>query len=77
MSIVDEAGSGDQVRALTALRDKLAAELDAMVGKDCAPLARALVAVLEKLNALGVSREESAVDDLAARRTARRAAAGL
>jgi hypothetical protein len=69
-----EVASGDRGRALLALRDRLADELTSAEGAAVASLARQLVLVLGELDGIK-SPEVSARDDLASRRTARRAAA--
>lgn len=68
--------SGDSRKSLVALRDYLAVLLDAAEAKDAAPLARQLALTLEKLSALPAG-EASPLDDLAARRAARIAAADV
>ncbi|WP_157251108.1 hypothetical protein [Nonomuraea typhae] len=73
--LVEEVGSGDRRRALKALRDKLAAELSGSEGRTSAALAKELVAVLRELDSLPLPKEASSVDDLAAKRAARRAGA--
>lgn len=65
--------SGDHRRALEALRDKLAEELDSSTGRDAATIAKELRAVLDMLSKLPATAEVSQVDQLAARRAARRA----
>jgi hypothetical protein len=67
-------GDGDFRRSLEAIRDKLAVELAAAEGRDAAPLAKELRAVIAQLEALPGGREGSKSDDLAAKRAARRAA---
>lgn len=74
--LVEEVASGDRRRALEAARDRVARELETAEGRDVAPLTRALVQVLDKLAALSTGEEQSTVDDLAARREARRTASG-
>lgn len=78
MSLTEAVASGDRVAALEAIRDRLAAELDAVEGRDAATVAKELRAVLDALNASeGGKGKESSSDDLAARRETKRAAAGL
>lgn len=60
---------------LEAIRDELAAALQGATGRDVASIARELRMTLADLDKLPDAREESAVDDLAARRRARRAQA--
>jgi hypothetical protein len=67
-------GSGDRRLSLEAIRDKLAHELQTAYGKDCAPLAQRLVAVMSELEVLTGVRKGTA-DELAVKRAARRAAA--
>jgi hypothetical protein len=69
--------SGDRRKSLEALRDYLAAELQAgpSTSVAVAPIAKELRAVLEELDSLPTGREESKVDDLAAARAKRRASA--
>lgn len=69
----DAVESGDRRSALEAIRDRLAEELAGADGKDAAPLARELRATLAELESLPGGKEVSAVDDLSARRAARRA----
>lgn len=65
--------SGDRREALEAVRDKIAAELQEASGMVAASLAKELRATMAELESLPGGREVSAVDDLSARRTARRA----
>ena len=69
------AQSGDQRRALEALRDRLARDLDLAPPQVSAQLAAQLRATLAELAALPAQETKSVVDDIAARRAARRAAA--
>lgn len=66
--------SGDERRALTALRDKLAAAIDDEETRpsDLPPLVLRLVSVLDRLSESETVR--SPLDEVAARRDARRAA---
>ncbi|GIH98102.1 hypothetical protein [Planobispora takensis] len=64
--------SGDRRASLEAIRDRLAAELVEADGKNAASIAKELRATLAELDALPGG-EESKLDDLAARRAARRA----
>lgn len=65
---------GDRRRSLEALRDHLAAELeDSPATVAIAPMAKELRAVIEELDSLPLAKEASPVDDLAAKRQARRA----
>lgn len=79
----DAVSSGDNRRALEAIRDQLAEKLDAGECKYCggprgeasglAALTLRLMKVMEALDAIPTEEEVSAVDDLTARRSARRA----
>lgn len=75
VATLDEAAaSGDRRQALEALRDYLAATLaDTDDVKAVAPIAKQLADVLREIDGLSDSKEGSVVDDLAARRAARRA----
>lgn len=73
--LVTAARSGDQRRALEALRDRLAFEASTAEGSQLAALSKQLVDVLGKLAALKVP-EVSTRDELKAARDARRSAAG-
>jgi hypothetical protein len=84
--LVSEVRSGDRRRALVALRDRLAVEVERVAedgfcpackrgSSSVAPLAKQLRDVVEELDRLPVAEGESVVDDLDARRAARRAAA--
>ena len=66
--------TGDRRAALVALRDHLAKTLET-ADRDVASLARQLQAVLREIDELPTLQQESTVDDLANRRTARRAKA--
>jgi hypothetical protein len=74
MSLVEATASGDRRQALEALRHKLATELDSSNGHGTASLAKELANVLREIDQLPVAKG-SKVDDLGARRTARRAKA--
>ena len=67
----DVAATGDRRATLEALRDLLAASLVVVDPDKRAPLAKQLTDVLREIDALP-SGERSKVDDLAARRKARR-----
>lgn len=67
----------DRLATLREIAEKLTLELHAEEGKDVAPLARELRATLKEISELSGEREASPVDDLAARREARRKAAGM
>lgn len=71
--IAGEVGSGDRERALVALRDRLAAQIDATAsGRDVAALSLRLVDVLNELKKSSPPAEKSPVDEIAARRANRR-----
>lgn len=73
--MVDAAGSGNRRQLLEAVRDRLAEELLAAEGRDVAALAKELRATVAELESLPGGKEVSPLDDLAARRAARRAEA--
>jgi hypothetical protein len=73
--VVAAAASGDRRAALEAVRDKLALELQGSEGPVVAALAKELRACMAELDALPGGKEVSALDDLSARRAARRAEA--
>ncbi|MFJ6617594.1 hypothetical protein ACIQOW_08465 [Kitasatospora sp. NPDC091335] len=66
---------GDRRAALEAVRDKLAAELESLEGPAVAVVSKELRATLAELESLPGGWEVSPVDDLSARRAARRAGA--
>lgn len=72
-NIVDAASSGDRRAALEAIRDRLARELQEASGPAVGMLSKELRATIAELESLPGGREASAVDDLTARRAARRA----
>lgn len=65
---------GDRRAGLVALRDRLARELED-ADRDVASLARQLQSVLREIDELPSLQQESTLDDLANRRSARRAKA--
>lgn len=69
------ASLGDRRTRLEAVRDRLTEELADASGRDVASISRELRLTLAELDGLPDMRKESAVDDLSARRQARRAAA--
>lgn len=72
MSVAGSAATGDQLATLTALRDRLADEVDNCDNpRDLAPLSRQLTLVLARIAELAPPSEVSIVDQLAARRAAR------
>jgi hypothetical protein len=73
VDLAEGVGSGDRRQALTAIRDKLTGELRTAEGRDAAVLAKELRATLAELDALPGGKEVSKVDELGARRKARRA----
>lgn len=76
MSVSEAAAGGSRRTALLALRDSLAASVDAVEDRYKAALAKQLADVLRELDSLPAAKETTPVDDLNARRTARRKAAG-
>ena len=64
--LADEIASGDMIRALSAVRDRLAGELLVAEGAAVASLSRELRIVLAELEQLGVSQEVTPLDRLAA-----------
>ncbi len=75
MTLTKAVQSGDQRKALTALRDELARAVEAADAEKKAPLARQLTIVLDRLAALPTEGVKSTVDQLARKRAARRAKA--
>lgn len=70
---MDVVAAGDRLASLVALRDRLAADLDeATAARDVAPLVLRLTDVLEQIEAMPTSRQTSAADEIAARRSKRR-----
>jgi hypothetical protein len=74
-TLAEVAASGDRRATLEALRTKLASEIENATGRDVASLSKELTSVMRELEAIPTGREESAVDDLAARRAQRLAGA--
>jgi len=59
MSLADAASTGDRLRALEALRDRLATDLDQTVsGRDVAALSQRLMDVLAQIDDLADPEEE-------------------
>jgi len=77
MAVADVAATGDRLKTLEAMRDRLAADFDAAPPTVSAQLASQLSKVLAELAELGAHTKVSSVDDLAAKRTTRLAAAGV
>jgi hypothetical protein len=76
MTFTDEVASGDERRALIALRDVLAGQLVAAESNVVAQIAGRLQAVIARIAELGEPTvKESASDEIARRREARRAEA--
>jgi hypothetical protein len=71
-----ESVAQDRRTALESIRDRLAQELEVAEGREVAPIARELRLTIAELEGLPGGREESPVDDLAARRQKRRQASG-
>ncbi|MCZ7413069.1 hypothetical protein [Streptomyces sp. WMMC897] len=67
------AAGGDRRAVLEAIRNRLAEELDDAEGAQAASVAKELRAVMAELNALPGGKEVSPLDELTARREARRA----
>ena len=76
MTILETAQSGDRRKTLEAMRDKLAADMDAAPPAVVAQIAARLSDVLKELDSLG-SEKVSLVDELANRRKDRLSAAGV
>lgn len=76
-SIAAVASTGDRVATLEAMRDKLAADMDAAPPTVTAQLAARLQAVLAELAEIAAPKKVSSLDELDARRAARLAAAGV
>jgi hypothetical protein len=75
--LLDEVGSGDPIRALEALRDRLIVEFDQAQTRYMAALARVLLEVLKDLDRLGSDKPgRSIADEIAARRDERLTARG-
>lgn len=77
MSLRESAESGDRLMTLRALRDHLAASIDACESmRDLAALSGRLQSVLEEIAQLAPPEQKGdAVDEIAQRRNARRSAA--
>lgn len=79
-SLRTEVESGDRLRALTAIRDKLAGLLESADERTAPALAQRLMVVMSEIDSLSRPAEESVIgqlqDDLAAKRAMREAAAG-
>ena len=75
MGFAQIVASGDRRKSLEATRDLLAGTLEICEPKEVASLTRQLVAVLGELEAFPDAKVVSPVDDLGARRNARRKAA--
>ena len=70
-SFVGEVSSGDRRRALVAMRDRLAADMDVASPMVVAQIAARLQAVLGEIDSLPDTGKVSLVDDLASKRRAR------
>ena len=77
MPVADIAATGDRVKTLEAMRDRLAADFDAAPVTVSAQIASQLSKVLAELAELGANTKVSDVDDLAAKRHDRMSAAGV
>jgi len=73
MDVRDAAASGDRLRTLRALRDRLADEIDVCDSpRDLAPLTRELSRVMAEIDALAPPESKGTpLDELAKRRAAR------
>jgi hypothetical protein len=71
-----EAASGDRRSVLVAMRALLAERLEGAADTAVAPIAAQLRLVLAELDSLGAEEPGGALDELVARREARRGAAG-
>ncbi len=76
-SVAEVASTGDRIKTLEALRDRLAADFDAAPPTVSAQLASQLSKVLAELAELGANTKVSTVDELAAKRSDRLSAAGV
>lgn len=65
-------GTGDRIASLKQLRYRLAEAIEEAPPSAIAPLAKQLCAVMAELESLAPKREASKLDDLAAKRAARR-----
>ena len=77
MSLAEIAAQGDRLKTLEALRDRLAADLDAAPPTVSAQLAAQLTKVLAAVAELGATTKVSGLDELTERRKDRLAAAGV
>lgn len=75
MKLPEVVSSGDRRASLEAIRDRIAEELVAADGRDVAPLAKELRAVIAEIDGMGNERTVSKVDELAARRSPNRKSA--
>ena len=75
--LADVAAAGDRLATLEALRDRLAADMDAAPPTVSAQLAAQIVKVLEAIAELAGGQKVSSLDELADRRKDRLAAAGV
>ena len=79
VSIAKAVASGDRREALTALRDRVAAELDhpIVMPRDVAMLTKQLAEIIRELDALPNAAEVSAVASILERRESRRKAQNM
>lgn len=77
MAVADVAATGDRIKTLEAMRDRLAADFDAAPPTVSAQLASQLSKVLAELADLGANMKVSTLDELAAKRTVRLAEADV
>lgn len=75
--ITDAATSGNRLNTLVALRDRLAADIEAATtARDVSMLTKELTNVLREIDAIPTADSESKVDEIAKRRAERQAAVG-
>lgn len=73
MSWMEEIKSGDRRRALVALRDEIAVNIEAGVAaRDLASLSKRLHEIINELDAMPNAKEESGADEIARKRRERR-----
>jgi hypothetical protein len=77
LTISEAAKTGDRLATLTAMRDKLAQDMDDAPPAVVAQIAGRLSAILIELAELGGARKVSSLDELDARRKDRLATAGV
>lgn len=75
MTLVEVARQDDRRKSLEEVRNHLAAAIDVAEPRELPSLVKQFRETLAELEALGIAKEVSASDDLAAKRKARRAGA--